>query len=145
MEMGIYQWLTLGLGVCGFVGTWIFGAFTLGRAVEQMKAAIKLEIDKERDGIIVRIELMERKFSDEQKEQDHNFGEVGFAMRQYIADVEKKVRDVEMYGRDHYVKITDFDKAIDRLSSDIKSVATDIKKDFKESIRELKGEMIARN
>jgi hypothetical protein len=129
----------LGLGVFGFIGTWIIGAFTLGRAVEQMKAALKLEIEKERDGIVVRIEAMESRFEDQQKDQDHNFGEVGAAMRQYIADVEKKLREVEIYGRDNYVKIPDFEKAMDRLSGDLKSFAAEIKKDFKDSINDLKA------
>jgi hypothetical protein len=137
--MGLYQWLMLGLGVFGFIGTWIIGAFTLGRAVEQMKAALKLEIEKERDGIVVRIEAMESRFEDQQKDQDHNFGEVGAAMRQYIADVEKKLREVEIYGRDNYVKIPDFEKAMDRLSGDLKSFAAEIKKDFKDSINDLKA------
>jgi hypothetical protein len=84
---------------------------------------------------------MERRFEADQKQQDHNFGEVGIAMRQYIADVEKKVREVEIYGRDNYVKIPEFEKAMDRLSIDLKSFVAEIKKDFSERITELKGQL----
>jgi len=149
--MSLYQWAMIGLGALGFVGTWLVGAFTLGRAVEQLKAALKKEIDSERnavlerlyserDKILARIATFEQRFETDQKAQDHNFGEVGAAMRQYIADVEKKVREVEIYGRDNYVKIADFEKALDRLTGEIKSLQVEIKKDF----RDLKSELIPR-
>jgi hypothetical protein len=139
--MEAYHWLTLALGALGFIVTWFLGAFKLGRSVEQMKAAIKAENTDERNKIIDRIELMERRFEDDQKEQDHNFGEVGLSVRQYIADVEKKVREVELYGRDNYVRIPEFEKAMDRLSGDLKSFAAEIKKDFSERMTELKGQL----
>jgi hypothetical protein len=138
--MEIYQYLTLGLGAVGFLLTWILGAFRLGRAVEQMRMALREEANTERDKILEKIEVIENRFIADQKSQDHNFGEVGAAMRQYIADVEKKLREVEIYGRDNYVKIVDFEKALDRVSSEIKSLASDIKKD----LRDLKSELVAR-
>ena len=161
--MSYFQWGMLLLGVLGFAGTWLIGAFSLGRAVEQLKASLKSEIDSERKTIIERIdserkvvveridsernkilekiEIIERRFEDEQKKQDHNFGEVGASVRQYTADVEKKLREVEIYGRDNYVKIPDFEKALDRLSGELKSLAGEIKKDF----RELKADISARS
>lgn len=132
MEMTTYQWVTLGLGALGFIGTWILGAFKLGRVVEQMRAAVKEEIDQERDRLLERIEKMRADFVEEQRMQDHNFGEVGAAMRQYIADVEKKVREVEIYGRDNYVKIPDFEKALDRISGAINSALAEIKEDIRQ-------------
>ena len=100
--MTTYQWVTLGLGAFGFLSTWILGAFKIGRAVEQMRFGVREEIKQERNAIFAKIEELERRFDADQKTQDHNFGEVGAAMRQYIADVEKKVREVEIYGRaDH--------------------------------------------
>lgn len=109
------EWLPLGLGIIGFITTWVLGAFKLGRAVEQMRAGVREEIEEEREKLIAKIDAMETRFETDQKTQDHNFGEVGAAMRQDMADIEKKVREVEIYGRDHYVKISDFDKAIERL------------------------------
>jgi DNA-binding transcriptional MerR regulator len=139
--MEAYHWLTLALGALGFIVTWFLGAFKLGRSVEQMKAAIKTENADERNKIIDRVELMERRFEDAQKDQDHNYGEVAAAVRQYVADVEKKVREVELYGRDNYVRIPEFEKAMDRLSGDLKSFAAEIKKDFSERMTELKGQL----
>ncbi len=133
--MTIYQWVTLGLGALGFIGTWILGAFKLGRAVEQMRAGVRAEIKEERDFIIAKIEQLEGKFETDQRAQDHNFGEVGAAMRQYIADVEKKVREVEIYGRDNYVKIPDFEKAIDRMGETFKSVVAELKEDMRRILR----------
>lgn len=133
--MTIYQWVTLGLGALGFLGTWILGAFRLGSAVEQMKAAVKKQIDDERDKIIDKIDAMEKRFEDDQKSQDHNFGEVGMSLRQYVADVEKKVREVEIYGRDNYVKIPDFEKAIDRLGETMTAAFADIKEDMRRLLK----------
>jgi cytosine/adenosine deaminase-related metal-dependent hydrolase len=133
--MTAYQWVTLGLGALGFIGTWILGAFYLGRAVEQMQAAVKKYIDDERDKIVGKIEAIEEKFLADQRTQDHNFGEVGAAMRQYIADVEKKLREVEIYGRDNYVKIPDFEKAIDRLGETMMTAVAEIKQDMRRLLK----------
>lgn len=136
--MTIYQWVTLGLGALGFLGTWILGAFYLGRAVEQMRAAVKEYIDSERDKIIEKIDELERRFADEQKTQDHNYGEVGAAMREKISQVEQHIRQVELYGERHYVQKGEFDKATDRLTDAIKSMAADIKSDIRERIDDLR-------
>lgn len=132
--MTTYQWVTLGLGALGFIGTWVLGAFKLGRAVEQMRAGVREEIEEEREKIIAKIDAMEERFVTDQKTQDHNFGEVGAAMRQYIADVEKKVREVEIYGRDNYVKIPDFEKAIDRMGETFAGAIKDLKDDMRRII-----------
>jgi hypothetical protein len=133
--MTFYQWVTLGLGAFGFLSTWILGAFKIGRAVEQMRAGVREEIKEERESIVRKIEDLERRFDADQKTQDHNFGEVGAAMRQYIADVEKKVREVEIYGRDNYVKLPDFEKAIERLSADFRSAVGEIRDDIRDLLK----------
>lgn len=133
--MTTYQWVTLGLGALGFLATWILGAFKLGRAVEQMRSGIQEEIEQERDGIIEKLEKLENKFEEDQRTQDHNFGEVNAAMRQYTADVEKKLREVEIYGRDNYVKIPDFEKAIDRMGETFKAAVTELKEDMRRILR----------
>lgn len=129
------EWMPLGLGVLGFITTWVLGAFKLGRAVEQMRAGVREEIEEEREKIIAKIEQLEAKFDDEQTSQDHRFGEVGAAMRQYMADIEKKVREVEIYGRDHYVKISDFDKAIERLGETFRLAITELKDDIRHILK----------
>jgi len=133
--MTLYQWVTLGLGAFGFLSTWILGAFKIGRAVEQMRSGLKEDIEEERDSILEKIEALKKSFEADQKTQDHNFGEVGAAMRQYIADVEKKVREVEIYGRDNYVKIPDFERAIERLSADFKSAVGEIRDDIRDLLK----------
>lgn len=136
--MTTYQWVTLGLGALGFLGTWILGAFRLGSAVEQMKAAVKKQIDDERDKIIDKIGAMETRFEADQETQNHRFGEVGASMRQHIADVEKKVREVEIWGRDNYVQKSEFEKATDRLTDAIKSMGADIKEDLRDRLDDLR-------
>ena len=137
MEMTIYQWVTLGLGALGFLGTWILGAFYLGRAVEQMRAAMKEYIDAEHDKVLEEIEELRRHFAEEQKTQDHNFGEVGAAMREKISQVEQDVRKIELYGERHYVQKGEFEKATDRMTEAIKTMGADIKADLRERIEDL--------
>ena len=133
----LYPWISVGVVILGFIGQGLFGSFRLGQAVEQVKAALKKQIDDERDKVLAEIKKLEKQFSDEQRTQDHNFGEVGAAMRQYIADVEKKVREVEIYGRDHYVQKSDFEKATDSIRADIREMAADIKSDLRDRIDDL--------
>lgn len=133
--MTTYQWVTLGLGALGFLITWTGMWFGAGRFVEQMRAEFKKHVGDERDKIIAELKKLEDEFKDSQKSQDHNFGEVGAAMRQYIADVEKHVREVEMYGRDNYVKIPDFEKAIDRMGETFRLAIVELKDDMRRILR----------
>lgn len=127
-----YQWVTIALGALGFLITWTGMWFGAGRFVEQMRAEFKKHIGDEREKILAEIRKLEDEFEESQRVQDHNFGEVGAAMRQYIADVEKRVREVEIYGRDNYVQKSEFEKATDRLADAIKSMGADIKADIRE-------------
>ena len=131
----LYPWISVCILILGFVGQGLFGSFRLGQAVEQVKAALKKQIDDERDKVLAELRAMEIRFDADQKTQDHNFGEVGAAMRQYIADVEKKVREIEIYGRDNYVKIPDFEKAIDRIGETMAAGFTEIKEDIRRLLK----------
>lgn len=141
----LLPWFSLGAVVVGFLGTWLFGAFRLGRAVEQMKAGVKEEIAEEREKIIEKIDAMESRFEADQRTQDHNFGEVGAAMRQYISDVEKKLREVEIWGRDNYVQKGEFEKATDRLEAAIKEWGADIKEDLRDRLDDLRKSFEAKH
>ncbi len=66
-------------------------------------------------------------------------------MRQYIADVEKKVREVEIYGRDTYVQKSEFDKATDRLEAAIKAWGADIKEDLRDRLDDLRKSFDAKH
>ena len=131
----LYPWISIGIVILGFVVQGFFGSFRLGQAVGEVKAALKKQIDEERDKIFEKIEQLEAKFDADQRAQDHNFGEVGAAMRQYTADVEKKLREVEIYGRDNYVKIPDFEKAIDRLGDTMNAAVAEIKADMRRLLK----------
>jgi hypothetical protein len=110
-----------------------------------MRAAIKKDIDEERDKIVAKLEELEEKFEQDQRTQDHNFGEVGAAMRQYIADVEKKVREVEIWGRDNYVQKSEFEKATDSIRSDIRAMGADIKADLRDRMDDLRKSFDAKH
>lgn len=130
--MTLYQWVALGLGAAGFLATWLFGAFKLGRAVEQMQGAIKDKIDAEKLARMEAFERLREEFAESQRTQGHNFGEVGAAMRQYTADVEKQVRELEIWSRDHFVQKSEFERATETIRQDIKEMTRSIKEDFKD-------------
>jgi hypothetical protein len=123
-----FQWVTLILGALGFAATWTIGVIGITRAVESIKEYAASKISAETKEINVKLTALSERFDDDQKSQDHNFGEVGAAMRQYIADVEKKVREVEIWGRDNYAMKDD----VRDILKDIKDMRADIKSDFRD-------------
>lgn len=78
------------------------------------------------------MEKLRREFSDAQRTQDHNMGEMGSALRRFIETVEKEMHDIEIWGRDNYVQKGEFEKATDLFRNDITTLRTEIKADFKE-------------
>lgn len=127
-----FQWATLILGALGFAATWTIGVIGVTRAVESIKEYASNKIDAETEKINGRLSALIGKFEDDQKKQDHNFGEVGAAMRQYISNVEKEMHEIEIWGRDNFVLKDDFVKATDSLGKAIRDMAADIKSDFKD-------------
>ncbi len=127
-----FQWATLVLGVLGFLLTWTLVIVGATRAVESIKQDTTEKVAAASKALTTQLEAMRAEFITEQKSQDHNFGEVGAAMRQYIANVEKEMHEIEIWGRDNFVLKGDFTKATDRLEEAIKEMAGDIKKDFRD-------------
>ncbi len=100
-------------------------------AVANIKADFAKQIAAEREETMTGFAELKAEFLRDQKAQDHNFGEVGAAMRQYIANVEKEMHEIEIWGRDNFVLKDDFVKATDRLEDAIKSMTADIKTDLR--------------
>jgi hypothetical protein len=126
--MTIFQWCTLILGTMGFIATWTGGVVAITKAVNNIKDYSAEKIAAETEKISERLAEMADRFEQDQKAQDHNFGEVGIAMRQKIADVEKMVREVEIWGRDNYAMKDD----VRDILKDIKDMRADIKSDFRD-------------
>ena len=129
------SWIPIGLGALGFLITWSGMWFGAGVFVEKLRGELKEHVEAERDKIIDLIRELEDRFVDEQKSQDLKFGEVGAAMRQYTADVEKKQFEIELYGRDTYVQKSEFET----MRQDIKDLAKSIKEDFREVFAKIDG------
>lgn len=121
MEMSI-------IAIAAFILNAIGGIIGLVWAVAKIKAELTTQITEEREETSRQFAALRAEFVLDQKTQDHNFGEVGAAMRQYIADVEKKVREVEIWGRDNFAMKDD----VRDILKDIKDMRSDIKSDFKE-------------
>ena len=124
-------WITIGLGVLGFLLTWSLMVFQAGRAVGQAHNLVKKEMELERNARIEALEVLNKEVEDQLKTSEHRYGEVGTALRVKITDVENYIREVEIWGRDHYVQKVDLRELIDQLRADFKDAVNEIKKDMR--------------
>jgi hypothetical protein len=120
------------IAVAAFAFNAVGGIIGLVWAVAKIKAELTKQITEERQETLGQFAELRAEFIREQKSQDHNFGEVGAAMRQYISNVEKEMHEIEIWGRDNFVLKDDFVKATDSLGKAIRDMAADIKSDFKD-------------
>jgi len=132
MEGTAFQWAALILGILGFGITWTGGVIGITRTVEKIKQDTSEKVAAASEVHAAQLSDLRAEFMREQKVQDHNFGEVGAAMRQYIANVEKEMHQIEVWGRDNFVLKDAFDKATDRIEGAIRDMAASIKSDFKD-------------
>lgn len=131
MDGTAFQWAALVLGVLGFGVTWTMGVIGLTRAVENIKQDTTEKVAAASKSLTAQIEAIRVEFFTEQKSQDHNFGEVGAAMREYIAKVEREMHQIEIWGRDNFVLKEDFMKATDRIEAAILNMASELKTDLR--------------
>lgn len=120
------------IAAAAFIANTIGGIIGLVWAVAKIKAELTKQITEEREETMGQFADLRAEFIREQKTQDHNFGEVGAAMRQYIANVEKEMHEIEIWSRDNFVQKDVFVKATDDLATAIKVMAADIKSDFRD-------------
>lgn len=131
-EVTAFQWIMLGIAFLGFAMTWTTGVIALTRAVDAINNGTSDKINKETTAITAKLIAMTEKFSEDQKTQDHAFGEVGAAIRQKIADVEKEMHTIEIWGRDNYALKSEFMKATDSIRDDIKALGAEIRTDIRD-------------
>lgn len=115
-----FQWVTLGLGVAGFVLTWTGMLISIAKAVGQIKTSTDDKIASETKTITDRITKLSEQFEEDQRKQDNSFGEIALGIRQYVNSVEKQIHMVEIWSRDNFVLKSDFMLAIERLSAEMK-------------------------
>lgn len=121
-------WILIILGALGFFLTWGLNTFQAGRSVENMRSALKEELDEKLDEELGKLQ---GSFADHIKTQEHRFGEVGAALREKISQVENHLREVEIWGRDHYVQKEDMKAMVDQMREDFKEAVGEIKADFR--------------
>ncbi len=125
------EWIMLGLGCLGFMLTWTGMVIAVTRAVDAIKISTDDKIDEETAKLTTRMDTMSRDFHDDQNVQDDRYAETVSSIRQYVILVEKKVYEVEIWGRDNYVQKPEFFGSTSRLESAIDRMAIDVKDDFK--------------
>ena len=125
-----FQWVTLGLGVAGFLLTWTAMIISMTRAVGAIKDSTDEKITEETSKITERISKLATQFDEDQRTQDHNFGETALSIRQYVANVEKEMHQIEIWGRDNFVLKSDFLALMKRVEDSLSRLSSEIKTDF---------------
>jgi hypothetical protein len=138
--MSTYEIMTISILAGGFVLTLGGILVAITRAVDNIKANANKKVAETTERIVaqrtdfnVAIAALEDRFQADQKTQDHNFGEVGLALRQHISDVEKKMYEIEIWVRDHFATKPD----ISAIMLDIKEMRAEIKQDFRDLTEKL--------
>lgn len=143
------QWIIVGLGVIGFLLTWTGMVVSVTRAVSAIKTDTSVavttikedtakEVASETSKITARLNEMIDRFEEDQRSQDNRFGEVALSIRQYVANVEKEMHQIEIWGRDNFVLKSDFFKALDRVEDAINRMGTNIREELKSLREEIK-------
>ncbi len=144
--MTLQEWLGLGAFVLTCGGTvvglarWLIMREVAETVAKEREARIKGLLDAV-NARNVEMEKLRKDWTESQISQDRQFGEVGLSLRRFIETVEKDMHEAELWGRDHYVQKADFEKAVDKLSLEIKAGNADLKADLKE----MKAELSVRN
>ena len=144
--MTLQEWLGLGAFVLTCGGTvvglarWLIMREVTATVAEEREARIKGILDAV-NARNIEMEKLRKDWTESQISQDRQFGEVGLSLRRFIETVEKDMHEAELWGRDHYVQKADFEKAVDKLSAEIKAGNADLKADLKE----MKADLAVRN
>lgn len=142
--MTTFEWAMVSIAAAGFlvtagsvIGGCVWGVVNIKAGVDDKITDERIRIDAifeaERENYARSMKDFAAEFSAEQKAQDHNVGEMGAALRQYIANVEKEMHKIEIWGRDHYAIKDD----VKDLRTDIHAMRTEIKTDITELGRKI--------
>lgn len=143
LEMTTFQYWMVGLTILGIfltvggiIAACVWAVATIKAEITEKISEERTRVDNiveaERENFKRSMQTFVTEFAAEQKAQDHNTGEMGAALRQYIANVEKEMHAIEIWGRDHFALKDDVNSSITSLRDDIKAMATDIKTDFRD-------------
>lgn len=125
------QWIVVGLGVLGFFLTWTGMVVAVTRAVSSIKEDTGNRITTETAKITEQLKEISDRFEADQRTQDNRYGEVATAIRQYVANVEKEMHQIEIWGRDNFVLKSDFKDALGRVESAIANMGAIIREELK--------------
>ncbi|HEY8751601.1 MAG TPA: hypothetical protein VIM11_26705 [Tepidisphaeraceae bacterium] len=131
--MTTFEWTMVSISAAGFFVTvgGVIGACVW--AVAKVRQSTIEHIADERAQRTVAIQHAMAKFDETQDEQNHNFGEVGLSLRRFIEQIETKVHEVEIWGRDNYALKHD----VADVRKDIKEMRMEIVTDIKELGRKI--------
>lgn len=129
--MTTFEWGMLTVAV---IGCLITAGSILGGcvwAVARIKEETVTRITAERIHTEALLSGYAAEWSKERKALEHNTAELGFSLRRHIEGVEKKLTEVELWGRDNYALKDDVKESISELRDDIRTLGAEIKADIR--------------
>jgi hypothetical protein len=140
--MTTFEWAMVSISAGGFLltaagvlGSCVWGIGKIKAGVDGNITDERIRIDTifeaERENHARALKEFAAQYSEQQIVQDRVVGEMGAALRQYIANVEKEMHQIEIWGRDNFVHKGAFEKVTDRIEGAIKDMAASIKSDFR--------------
>lgn len=129
--MTTFEW---GMLTVAIVGCLLTAGSILGGsvwAVARIKEETVTRITAERVHTESLLSAYAAEWAKERKSLEHNTAELGFSLRRHIEGVEKKLTEVELWGRDNYALKDDVKESISELRDDIRTLGAEIKADIR--------------
>lgn len=129
--MTTFEWGMLSIAIIGCLMT--AGSILGGCvwAVARIKEDTIARIATERTHIETLLAGYTAGWVKERKALEHNTAELGFSLRRHIEGVEKKITEVELWGRDNYALKDDVKESFGELREDIRTLGAEIKADIR--------------
>lgn len=129
--MTTFEWGMLSATVVGllFTAGSILGGCVW--AVAKIKQETSGQIASERIHTVGLLASHAAEIARERETQDKIMGELGSSLRRHIETVDRKISEVEIWGRDNYALKNDVKESISELRDDIRTLGVDIKADLR--------------
>lgn len=119
----------------------------IGGLIAATKGMHAIDIKIETKASILREELaaglhaLRKEFQESQMVQEDAFREVGTGLRKFIELTNDKIREMEIWGRDHYVQQNHFERSIDSINSSVREGFATLRADFMALKKEIRDDM----
>ena len=129
--MTAFEWGMLSVAVAGFLVTvgGVLGGCVWAVAKIKNETTERMKAEREHTAKLIASHIAE--ISNDRKTLEHDVGEMGLSLRRHIETVNRKISEVEIWGRDNYALKNDVKESIGEIRNDIRNLGTEIKADIR--------------